>query len=70
MPKRDIAVSLRLLRAFDDIARTAAEVDLRIALVERGRRVVAGCTRRLPEDEVQKLQRRLVVLESRIHPGA
>jgi len=66
----DIAVSLRLLRAFDDIARTAAEVDLRIALVERGRRVVAGCTGRLPEDEVQKLRRRLVVLESRIHPGA
>jgi len=62
----DIAVSLRLLRAFDDIARTAAEVDLRRALVERGRRVVAGCTGRLAEDELGKLQRRLAVLESRI----
>jgi uncharacterized membrane protein len=66
----DIAVSLRLLRAFDDIARTAEEVDLRIALVERARRVVAGCTGQLANDEIARLQRRLAVLESRIHPEA
>jgi hypothetical protein len=31
---------------------------------------VAGCTGRLAEDEIQRLQRRLDVLESRIHPEA
>jgi uncharacterized membrane protein len=66
----DVAVSLRLLRALDDIARTTTEVDLRSGLVGRARRVVAGCTGRLRETELGKLQRRLAVLESRIHPGA
>jgi len=62
----DIAVSLRLLRAFNDIARTASDVDLRGTLLERARRVVAGCTGRLAEDELGRLRRRLVVLESRM----
>jgi uncharacterized membrane protein len=66
----DVAVSLRLLRAFDDIARTAPKLDLRVALVERARRVVAGCTGRLAEDDMERLQRRLAVLESRTHPAA
>jgi uncharacterized membrane protein len=66
----DVAVSLRLLRAFDDIARSFPEPELRSALVERARRVVVGCTGRLAEDEVEKLHRRLAVLESRKHPGA
>jgi uncharacterized membrane protein len=66
----DVAVSLRLLRAFDDIARTVADADLRRILLERARRVVSGCTGRLADDELGKLQRRLVVIESRMDPGA
>lgn len=62
----DLAVSLRLLRAFDDIARAAPYADLQRNLVERARRVVAGCSQKLPEGELRKLQQRLVVLESRL----
>jgi len=62
----DVAVSLRLLRAFDDIARTVADADLRRILLGRARRVVSGCTGRLAEDELVKLRQRVVVLESRI----
>jgi uncharacterized membrane protein len=66
----DVAVSLRLLRALDDIARAVAYPNLRSTLVERGRRVVGGCTGRLAEDDLDKLRQRLLVLESRIEAEA
>ncbi|HBZ71059.1 MAG TPA: DUF2254 domain-containing protein [Deltaproteobacteria bacterium] len=62
----DVAVSLRLLRAFGDIARTAADAALQAALLARARRVVGGCTGRLAEDELAKLRQRLFALESAI----
>jgi uncharacterized membrane protein len=62
----DVAISLRLLRAFRDIASTTQHTDLRNKLVERAKRVVAGCTGHLPKDDLKKLQQRLVALETMI----
>src|SRR5450755_2122352 len=61
----DIAVSLRLLRAFDDIASTCRDPGIIEPLVGRGRRIVAGCAERLGADEVETLRRRLGALEAR-----
>jgi uncharacterized membrane protein len=62
--KADVAVSLRLLRALNDIAIDAPEKH-RHALVEFGRRVVSGCAERLAEDEMRRLRVRLTDLEGR-----
>jgi uncharacterized membrane protein len=60
----DIAVSLRLMRAFNDIASVTQHPDLRTTLLERARRVVTGCGGRLTQDELVKLQQRLAALET------
>jgi len=60
--KSDVAVSLRLLRALGDIAATTADPEYRRTLVERGRRVVAGCAEKLGDEELQALRGRLDAL--------
>jgi uncharacterized membrane protein len=60
----DIAVSLRLIRAFRDIASTTEHAELRIKLVERAYRVLAGCAEHLPKDDLRKLQQRLAELDT------
>ena len=65
----DIAVSLRLMRAFDDIAGSTEHADLRARLLERARRVTAGCAGHLPADDLGKLQQRLAMLESIVTAG-
>jgi uncharacterized membrane protein len=60
----DVAVSLRLLRAFDDIASTTQHATMRTRLLERARRVTAGCAGHLPKDELVKLKQRLAALEA------
>jgi uncharacterized membrane protein len=60
--KSDVAVSLRLLRALGDIAATTPDPEYRRTLVERGRRVVAGCAEKLGEEELQSLRARLEAL--------
>ncbi|MGO9995543.1 MAG: DUF2254 domain-containing protein [Steroidobacteraceae bacterium] len=62
----DIAVSLRLLRAFDDIASTCGDPRIVDSLVVRGRRVVVGCAERLSPDQIEKLRQRLSALEARM----
>jgi uncharacterized membrane protein len=62
----DVAVSLRLLRAFIDIARSAEDPQLRRTILSRARRVVAACKDRLAEDDLSKLQKRLAMLESMV----
>jgi len=64
----DIAVSLRLLRAFRDIAGATEHADLRNKLIERAQRVVAGCAGHLAKDDLTKLQQRLTSLETLIAP--
>jgi uncharacterized membrane protein len=62
----DIAVSLRLLRAYDDIASTCAEPRILESLIARGRRVVSGCAERLGSDHLENLRQRLCSLEARM----
>ena len=64
--KSDIAVSLRLLRAFDDMFVSGTSETARRSLIERARRVVEGCERHLPENDVLPLRRRLTRLEARV----
>ena len=60
----DVAVSLRVLRAFGDIARTTADAGFRRTLAERGRRILAGCATRLGEEELKEIRTRLRALQS------
>jgi uncharacterized membrane protein len=62
----DIAVSLRLLRAFDDIAAACTDPRIVESLAARGRRVLAGCAARLQPDQTEKLRERLGALEARM----
>lgn len=59
----DVAVSMRLIRAFDDIAGTTQLTDVRASLLQRARRVAAGCAGNLSTDDLAGLQRRLAALE-------
>ena len=60
----DVAVSLRLMRAYSDIAGSTPHADLRASLLERARRVAAGCAGHLPKDELVKLKERLAAIEA------
>jgi uncharacterized membrane protein len=60
----DIAVSLRLLRAFGDIAITSEDSALRKMLFERGKRVVDGCAERIGAEELKPMLIRLSALKS------
>jgi uncharacterized membrane protein len=62
--KSDVAVSLRLLRAFGDIAVSTPDPDFHRILVEHGMRTVAGCSEKLGEEELRELRARQAALES------
>ena len=61
----DIAVSARLLRAFDDIAASTEDQGVRASLMARARRVCDGCRERLPEADLETLRRRMDALQHR-----
>ncbi len=61
----DIAVSLRLLRALDDLAATSADEQICEGLALRGRRIAAGCAARVDASDFKRLERRLAQLEAR-----
>jgi uncharacterized membrane protein len=63
--RADIAVSLRLLRAFDDMLAAGTPWAGQRSLLDRARRVVAGCERDLPGEDMSALRRRLAGLEER-----
>jgi uncharacterized membrane protein len=65
--KGDVAVSLRMLRALGDIARTTEEAGVRRVLAERGQRIVIGCTEKLGAEELKEMRRRLATLEGLTH---
>jgi len=65
----DIAVSLRLVRALDDIASTCDDPRIIESLVARGRRVLAGCAERLSPEVTETLRQRLGTLEARMDPA-
>jgi uncharacterized membrane protein len=62
----DIAVSLRILRAFNDIAACCAEPRIVGSLVARARRILEGCAERLHADQLERLRQRLGALEARL----
>jgi hypothetical protein len=62
----DVAVSLRLLRAFDDVVLAGASRKEIQSLIGRARRVVAGCELNLDKDDILPLRRRLARLEGRL----
>ncbi len=59
----DVAVSLRLLRAFIDIASTLPDRESRKLLVEQGIRLVNGCSEKLAEEVLKEMHSRLAALE-------
>jgi len=59
----DIAVSLRLLRAYHDIAEAAPLAGYRERILDYAQRVPEGC-HRLPEHDLARLRRRLAALEA------
>jgi len=61
--RADVAVSLRMLRALGDVARTIPDPAARRRLTARGGRIVTGCAERLDEDELGELRLRLATLE-------
>jgi uncharacterized membrane protein len=61
----DAAVSLRLLRAFDDMVAAGPPLGQARALVERAKRVVEGCEAALPEHDAAPLRLRLARLQGR-----
>ena len=63
----DVAVSLRILRAFNDIASTCREPRIVESLVTRGRRILAGCAERLGPEQIDKLRQGLGALEGCMH---
>jgi len=65
----DVAVSLRLLRALDDIASTCVDARIVESLVVRGRRIVSGCADRLGPEQIELLRQRLSPLEDRVMPA-
>lgn len=66
----DIAVSLRILRALNDIAYTTTETSFRRALSEMGRRVVDGCSVNLAPAELAPMYARFEALEKLVNPPA
>jgi uncharacterized membrane protein len=61
--KGDIAVSLRLLRGLGDIATCTPDPAIHRALIELGRRVVAGCEKQFDEQDMKAMHSRLAALE-------
>jgi uncharacterized membrane protein len=68
--RSDIAVSLRLIRAIDDIVIAGALPDEQHCLVRRAQRVVDGCAEQLPEGDLLKVRRRFARLETRLSAQA
>jgi uncharacterized membrane protein len=66
----DVAVSLRLMRAYRDMARATTHDEDRLKLVERARRVAVTCAKHLPADELTKLEERLAAIEADVSPAA
>jgi uncharacterized membrane protein len=62
--RTDIAVSLRLLRAFNNIAVSTSDPKFRRILVEYGARTLANCAENFDEENLKELRARQAALES------
>jgi uncharacterized membrane protein len=59
----DIAVSLRLMRALCDIAGAIPTASDKRLLVEHGQRILAGCAKALPDEDLREMRDRMETLE-------
>jgi len=66
---RDVAVSLRLLRALADIASATPNPVLRRILADRGRRIVAGCATVLCEEDLKPIRDRAELFHELVRPA-
>jgi uncharacterized membrane protein len=62
----DLAVSLRLIRALQDISDATRRLDEQQLLVGLARRILAGCQKHLSESELERLKRRVADLEAQV----
>jgi len=67
--KTDVAVSLRLMRAFTDICITLPEGTDRRLMFDQGRRLLAGLSGSFDEDVIVEMRNRLVLLEKLADPS-
>jgi uncharacterized membrane protein len=65
----DVAVSLRLIRALNDIATAATREDEKSLLIEVARRVMAGNEKHLAESEFARVKQRVTDLEAYVATG-
>ena len=65
----DVAVSLRLIRAFHDIATAATREDDKSLLIEVAQRVMAGNEKHLAESEFVRVKQRVADLEAYVAAG-
>ena len=61
--RTDIAVSLRLLRAFNDIAVSMSDPEFRRIMVKHGARTVTDCARNFDEENLKELRARQAAVE-------
>ncbi|MDR3688336.1 MAG: DUF2254 domain-containing protein [Fimbriimonas sp.] len=61
---RDVVVSLRVIRALNDIGTTIHDSEIRKVLAERGRRVVDGVAKELGEDTAKDLRLRQAMIDA------
>jgi len=66
----DAAVSLRLVRALTDMRAAVNDPEIAAGLVERGRKVVVGCTGRIQPNDLERLKTRMKALELGVVPEA
>ncbi len=64
--KSDVAVSMRLLRAFADISGSTENLLLRNALLARAERVIQGCQHRIDAEELKPMLARLNILRNAV----
>ena len=62
--RTDMAVSLRLLRAFGDIAASTPDLEYRRILAEHGARTVADCAENFDAENLRELYARQATLET------
>ncbi len=62
----DAAVSLRLMRALEDIASATDDPSIHGRLLERGKALLAGCTDHVQESDLERLRQRLLRLEKAV----
>lgn len=66
--KKDVVVSLRLLRALGDVASTVPDRAVRQTIAARGRRIVEGAAESLSEHEIKDMCVRQAALENAAMP--